>query len=68
VFDDPAILTVDVTKPEYREERTKAVGRLVSGWVVAVIFTDRDDVRRIISARRARRDERRAYDSGYGLT
>ena len=42
------------------EKRFGAVG-LVHGWVVTVIYHDRDDVRRIISARRARTDEEKSY-------
>jgi uncharacterized protein len=34
--------------------------------VIAVIYTDRTDVRRIISARRARRNERAIYASIFG--
>lgn len=68
VFDDPGLLEIDVSRPEHRESRIKAVGQLAPGWVVAVIYTVRDDTRRIISARRARRHERSAYDAGHGLT
>lgn len=49
VFRDPQHLVEDVTKPEYGERRSKAIGRL-GVFIVAVIFTDRHDHRRIISA------------------
>lgn len=63
VFRDPFQQTVEVTKTEHGERRFKRVGRLDSGTMVAVIYTNRDDLRRLISARRARRNERAAYDS-----
>ena len=60
VFDDPDATTTDVTRPEHGEERFKAVGR-VDEMFITVVFTDRGSVRRIISARRSRRNERRDY-------
>jgi hypothetical protein len=42
------------------EERWLAIGE-TEGQVVTVVFTWRGDVLRIISARRARRNEKRAY-------
>lgn len=63
VFDDPHRLEEDTTRPEHGEDRRKAIGRM--GLVlVTVIFTDRQGRRRLISARRARRDERARYDQG----
>jgi uncharacterized DUF497 family protein len=62
IFADPAHLEEDVTRPEFGEVRKKAIGQLTSGWTVAVIYTDRGDRRRIISARRARTNERQRYD------
>lgn len=61
VFDDPHHLEEDSTRPEHGEERWKAIG-MVGEFVVAVIYTDRQDRRRIISARRARKHERAQYD------
>lgn len=60
VFNDPQYLDEDANQPEYGELRRKAIGR-VGPLMVCVIYTDRDGVRRIISARRARRDERERY-------
>jgi uncharacterized DUF497 family protein len=45
---------------DYGEKRVVAYGE-VNGVVLCVIYTWRDGVRRIISARRARRDERKDY-------
>ena len=60
VFDDPHHLEEDSTKPEHGEERKRAIGT-VQGCLVTVIDTDRPTSRRIISARRARDDERARY-------
>lgn len=35
--------------------------------IIAVVYTDRENVRRIISARRARRYERESYQSEFGF-
>ena len=45
---------------EYREERRQVVGR-VGEQVVFVVYTRRGEARRVISARRASKDERRTY-------
>lgn len=62
VFDDPYHFIKDSTRPEYGEVRFRAVGR-VGKVIVTVIFTDRGESRRIISARRARTNERAEYYS-----
>jgi uncharacterized protein len=51
----------DSTKPEHGEERSLAIG-LVAGRLAAVVYTDRAERRRIISARSARKNERERYD------
>ena len=43
------------------EDRYIAVG-LLEGLYVAIIYTERDGLIRVISMRRARRDEQRAYE------
>lgn len=63
VFSDPDVLRIDVTKPEYGERRVMAVGH-VGQSMVSVIYTERSGRRRIISARRARRNERKQYREG----
>jgi uncharacterized DUF497 family protein len=47
------------------EERYLAVG-MVDEELVAIIYTMRADVCRVISARRARKDEQRAYHQAIG--
>lgn len=61
VFDVRHVLVEDSTRPEHGEERRRAIG-VVTGRLVTVIFTDRPTGRRIISARKARKDERARYD------
>jgi uncharacterized DUF497 family protein len=63
VFDDPQHIVDDVTRPEHGEKRAMAIGR-VGAFVFAVIYTERHQRRRIISARRARRNERERYRQG----
>jgi uncharacterized DUF497 family protein len=62
VFSDPLARTTEATGPEFGEIRYKVVGT-AGERVIAVIYTDRGTVRRIISARRSRRNERRDYHS-----
>jgi uncharacterized DUF497 family protein len=60
VFWDSQVVDEDSTRPEHGEIRRKAIGR-VGNHMLCVIYTDRDGVRRIISARRAKRNERERY-------
>lgn len=61
IFAGRILLQLDARK-DYGEERVKAAGA-IDGTVFAVIFTDRGEVRWIISARRAGRRERQVYAS-----
>jgi uncharacterized DUF497 family protein len=61
VFADPHHLVADSTKPEYGETRSVAVGQIADGRVITVVYTMRGRVRRKLSARKARRNEQRAY-------
>ncbi len=61
VFDDPGRIELDSSKPEYGETRNKTIG-MVGSKLFTVVHTDRGEVRRIISARRARANEQRQYD------
>jgi len=56
IFEGSVLTQIDDRK-DYGEIRVKAIGE-ADGIVLAVIFTDRDDVRWIISARRANKKER----------
>lgn len=67
VFDGPTLERAD-TRQDYGEPRVIAIG-LAQGIHLTVVYTDRtaDDavVRRIISARRSNRRERKAYDEAF---
>ena len=64
VFGDPHLVVQDSFRPEFGEPRWKAVG-LAGERVIAVIFTIRDGRYRLISARKARANERRDYRQGH---
>ena len=55
IFDEPVIEWCDV-REAWGETRIVAIGS-VEGRALAVVYMDRDGIRRIISARRARKDE-----------
>jgi uncharacterized DUF497 family protein len=59
IFDGPTLEFVD-ERYGYGETRVAAIGAIGEADLL-VIYTMRGDVCRIISARRARRNERRAY-------
>lgn len=67
VFDGPTLERAD-DREDYGERRIIAVG-LADGVHLTVVYADRpgtrEMVRRIISARRSNRRERRAYDEAY---
>ena len=64
VFDDPNCL-VELDDRDYAEEQWVAIGML--GPVVAyVVYTDRGDVRRLISVRKATIDEQARYLARWG--
>src|SRR5436309_2366130 len=63
VFADPLRVERVDRRREYAEERRQAVGT-VRGQVLFVVYTLRGEVRRLISARRASSNERRAYYAG----
>ena len=59
IFEGPTLKRVD-DRFDYSECRVYAIG-LVNGLEITVIYTDRNDERRIISAWRAEPHERRFY-------
>lgn len=63
VFEDPFSVEWICSDPGDDEVRYKIVGRL--GWsIVCVVYTERGEITRLISAREASRDERREYRPG----
>jgi uncharacterized DUF497 family protein len=61
IFDDPGALEIPDRRRDYGEERWKLIGRAYDGLILSVIFTERGERIRIISARRATKRERQAY-------
>ena len=59
IFEGPTVEKVD-DRFDYGEVRVYAIG-LVNGVEITVIYTDREDERRIISAWRSEPHERRTY-------
>ena len=59
VFDGP-ILELDDERTDYGERRIQAIGQIDDN-ILFVVYTWRDEVRRIISARLANRKEREIY-------
>jgi uncharacterized protein len=65
VFGDPLSSTIPDPLHSHDEERLVIVGASAQGKILVVIFAERgEDVIRIISARRATRRERNAYEEG----
>ena len=60
IFADPDVLILHASREEDGEDRLKAIGSIHERLFV-VVFTERDQVKRIISARRINRSEERAY-------
>ncbi len=60
VFEDPGALTRE--DDEHEEERYVTMGMDCFGRVLVVVYTWRDDIVRIISARKANRSEVRQYE------
>jgi len=56
IFEGRVLTRID-DRHDYGEVRIKAIGE-VDGIVLAIIYTDREDVRWIISARKANKKER----------
>ncbi len=61
IFDGPTLEAVD-DRADYGELRIKSLGLLDGLLLLAVIHTDRNGVKRLISARVANRKERHRYD------
>ncbi|NRF12600.1 BrnT family toxin [Agrobacterium pusense] len=61
VFEDPFAVDIEDRSANYGEVRRRIEG-LGNGLVLTVIYTERSEVIRIISARKATRAERKEYD------
>jgi uncharacterized DUF497 family protein len=63
VFDDPYGIEI-IDDNDYGEERLIFIGLLRGIIVTAISYTDRKDIRRIISFRKATKREARFYENG----
>lgn len=63
VFADPYLLFTEDYQHSIGEEREWAIGETENGLIIVVIFTVRQEVFRIISARKATKKERKQYES-----
>ena len=61
VFNDPFAIDTEERSMHYGEIRRRIIG-LGHGRFLTVIYTEREDTIRLISARKATRPERREYD------
>ncbi|MDR3297249.1 MAG: BrnT family toxin [Prevotellaceae bacterium] len=61
VFEDEYLLTLEDKRKDYGEKRYRTIGMVGDELLIAVIHTDRENAIRIISARRAKKKERRDY-------
>ena len=62
-FDDPMVLILPDDSEDYDEDRFVAIG-LIEERIVTVVFTERGDRIRIISAWKSSNHERRTYHQG----
>ena len=64
VFGDSLSLTIPDTFHSIGEDRFITIGTSAKGRILVVVHTDRYDVIRIISARKAAKSERNQYELG----
>ncbi len=64
VFADPLTMTYPDPDHSREEERLITIGTSEQGQLLIIAHTERDDLIRIISARRVTPKERRLYESG----
>ena len=65
VFGDPFSMTVDDPDHSQEEQRFIDIGTSASGRVLVVVYTERENKIRIISCRKAIRNERRKYEEQF---
>ena len=60
IFQSPLVTKID-NRFNYGEERTIALGNIDGFIVLAIVYVDGDDIIRIISARKATKNEQKIY-------
>lgn len=63
IFDNPMLIKID-TRKDYGEERLVGLGVLYD-IVIVIVFTKRGNAVRVISIRRANRNERKIYQEKF---
>ena len=61
IFNSPVFTVLDPRSDDYGEVRELSIGTIDIAVVITVVHTDRDGKTRLISARRANRQERKIY-------
>jgi len=64
IFGDPLSITIHDPAHSIGEDRFITIGISVNNQLIVVVHTDRNDIIRIISARKATRNERSQYEQG----
>ncbi len=64
IFGDPLSITILDPAHSISEDRFITIGTSINNKLIVVVHTDRDDIIRIISARKATRDEKNQYEQG----
>ncbi len=64
IFEHPMLIKMD-TRKDYGEQRLVGLGQL-EGAVVVIVFTKRGNIIRVISIRRANRNERKIHKEKFG--
>jgi hypothetical protein len=64
IFGDPLSITIPDPAHSIGEDRFITIGTSANGKLIVVVHTERDDVIRIISARKATSIETRQYEQG----
>jgi uncharacterized DUF497 family protein len=64
IFGDPLSITIADPAHSIGQDRFSTIGTSANNRFIVVVHTDRDDIIRIISARKATRNETRQYEQG----
>jgi len=64
IFGDPLSITIHDPAHSTGEDRFITIGISVNNQLIVVVHTDRNDIIRIISARKATKNERIQYEQG----
>ena len=64
IFGDPLSITIHDPAHSIGEDRFVTIGTSVNDKLIVVAHTERNDIIRIISARKATRNEKRQYEQG----